>query len=161
MPQQINAQAFEGPHPTCRDFVDRLRAWGFAPRKDEGVHTIYRGPHGGTLRVPRSQMGRADLDQAAKAARLVGVTSEQFWVGPKSAVRETAAQPATQEPATPMTASGRVEIDQGVEDPVVELFGRLFPSGVQMTADLLRDLQNWTHLTNKLTRHAESAARLS
>jgi hypothetical protein len=31
-----------------------------------------------------------------------------------------------------------------------ELFGQLFPAGVQMTAELLSDLEQWARLTSKL-----------
>ena len=41
----------------------------------------FRGPRGGTLRVIRSQLGRADPARMDKAARLAGVTPAQFWSG--------------------------------------------------------------------------------
>jgi hypothetical protein len=91
MPEPVSAQDFTGPHPTCRELVARLAAWGFTKRRDENVHTLYRGPHGGTLRVIRSELGRADPAVAEKAARLAGVTTAQFWVGPEAA--PAAAQP--------------------------------------------------------------------
>lgn len=47
------------------------------------MHTVFRGPHGGTLRVISSQLGRADPALVDKAARLVGVTPAQFWSGPE------------------------------------------------------------------------------
>jgi hypothetical protein len=34
-----------------------------------------------------------------------------------------------------------------------EVFGQLFPSGVQMTGELLADLEQWARLTGKLTSH--------
>lgn len=83
MPEPMNAQHFTGPHPTCRDLVAQLAAWGFTSRGEDHVHTVFRGPRGGTLRVLRSQLGRADPSLASKAARLAGVTPEQFWAGPK------------------------------------------------------------------------------
>jgi hypothetical protein len=84
MPEPIDGQDFAGPHPTCRQFVTQLIAWGFTQRRDDHVHTIFRGPQGGTLRVIRSQLGRADPALVEKAARLAGVTPEQFWSGPES-----------------------------------------------------------------------------
>jgi hypothetical protein len=32
MPEPMDAQHFAGPHPTCREFVAQLAAWGFTPR---------------------------------------------------------------------------------------------------------------------------------
>jgi hypothetical protein len=34
-----------------------------------------------------------------------------------------------------------------------ELFCQLFPAGVQMTGELLADLEQWARLTGKLTSH--------
>jgi len=38
-----------------------------------------------------------------------------------------------------------------------ELFGQLFPSGVQMTRELLADLEQWARLTGKLAAHGSTA----
>src|SRR5512142_2941463 len=78
-----DGQPFTGAHPTNREFVEQLRAWGFTQRKEDGVHLVFRGPKGGTMRVIRSQLGRADPAVADKAARLAGVTPAQFWAGPQ------------------------------------------------------------------------------
>ena len=83
MPEPIDGQDFAGPHPTCREFVAQLTAWGFTERGEDHVHTVFRGPRGGTLRVIRSQLGRADPALVEKAARLAGVTPGQFWSGPE------------------------------------------------------------------------------
>jgi hypothetical protein len=83
MPEPINGQNFAGPHPTCREFVAQLTAWGFTQRGDDHVHTVFRGPRGGALRVIRSQLGRADPALVDKAARLADVTPAQFWSGPQ------------------------------------------------------------------------------
>jgi hypothetical protein len=56
MPEPMDAEDFAGPHPTCREFVTQLAAWGFTPRGEDHVHTVFRGPRGGTLRVIRSQL---------------------------------------------------------------------------------------------------------
>ena len=77
-----DGQPFTGAHPTNREFVEQLRAWGFTRRKEDGVHVVFRGPRGGTVRVIRSQLGRADTVVADKAARLAGVTAGEFWAGP-------------------------------------------------------------------------------
>jgi len=37
-----------------------------------------------------------------------------------------------------------------------ELFGQLFPSGVQMTGAMLADLEQWARLTGKLTAHGST-----
>jgi|SRR6266568_1675573 len=106
MPEPMDPRDFAGPHPTCREFVAKLAAWGFTKRRDENVHTLYRGPHGGTLRVIRSELGRADPAVAEKAARLACVTAAQFWAGPEAAPAAAQlhevplpASPARREPA--------------------------------------------------------------
>jgi hypothetical protein len=83
MPEPLNDQDFAGPHPTCREFVTQLTAWGFTQRRNDHVHTVFRGPRGGTLRVIRSQLGRVDPGLVGKAARLAGTTPAQFWAGPQ------------------------------------------------------------------------------
>jgi hypothetical protein len=83
MPEPMDAQHFAGPHPTCREFVAQLAAWGFTKRREEHWHTVFRGPRGGTVRVLRSQLGRADPALMDKAAQLAGVTLAQFWSGPQ------------------------------------------------------------------------------
>jgi hypothetical protein len=44
-------------------------------------------------------------------------------------------------------------------EPVDELFARLFPQGIRMTPQLLRDLQQWTELTRTLAAHADNRLR--
>lgn len=238
MPQPLDDQLFTGAHPTCREFTTRLTDWGFAERKQDGVHTVFRGPHGGTLRVLRSQLGRIDPALAAKAAKLVGVTPSQFWAGPeatlippqdfhpsqatpvqrRSAKRDTvvsivlaihveadrplgfgqvvelAENRITREqvkaassalcrdgqldrirsgvyqwsagrrstPAsisrpdadrTPETRSGPVQpVSAG------SLFAQLFPEGIQMTGELLDELEQWARLTDKLASQSRTAS---
>jgi hypothetical protein len=43
--------------------VEQLTTWGFTQRKEGGVHIVFRGPHGGTLRVIRSLLSRVDTDR--------------------------------------------------------------------------------------------------
>jgi hypothetical protein len=38
-----------------------------------------------------------------------------------------------------------------------EVFGQLFPSGVQMTGELLADLEQWARLTGKLASRGGTA----
>src|SRR5262249_19003360 len=83
MPEPMDAEDFAGPHPTCREFVAQLAAWGFTERGEQDVHTVFRGPRGGRLRVIRSQLGRADPALVDKAARLAGGTPAQVWAGPQ------------------------------------------------------------------------------
>ena len=236
-----DGQPFTGAHPTNREFVEQLRAWGFTQRKEDGVHVVFRGPKGGTVRVIRSQLGRADTVAADKAARLAGITAAQFWAGPPQPGHQAQAAGGA---ATPRRRTGSTRdritslvlalhaavdrplgFDQVVElsgnrvtraqvrtasavlcregdldrirsgvyqwsagqraaarhipaarrargalppqAPVppeqarppahppgrisaAELFGQLFPAGVQMTAELLADLEQWARLTSKL-----------
>jgi len=65
-----DGQPFTGAHPTNRELIGQLRAWGFTRRKEDGVHVVFRGPKGGTVRVIRSQLGRADPALVNKAAQL-------------------------------------------------------------------------------------------
>jgi hypothetical protein len=249
MPEPMDAEHFAGPHPTCREFVAQLAVWGFTPRREEGVHTVFRGPHGGTLRVIRSQLGRADPALVDKAARLAGITPAQFWAGPqapaapapprdaarashaarrKPAARDsvislvlavhaeadrplgfdqvvelsgnqvTGAQVSTasaalcrdgqldrirsgvyqwsagqraaarQIPAArraaealpagfPVSGPRRVLNPQSGRMPAAELFSQLFPAGIQMTGELLADLEQWARLTGKLAAQGSAA----
>jgi hypothetical protein len=219
MPEPMDAQDFAGPHPTCREFVAQLAVWGFTERGQKDVHTIFRGPRGGTLRVLRSQLGRADPALVEKAARLAGVTPAQFWAGPLGAgdpgpPPETALDSrggrkrATHDSVISLVLGIHAEADrplgfdqvvelagnrvtraqvsaassalcrgghldriragvyqwaagqraatrppaarQPTHMPAAELFSQLFPSGVQMTGELLADLEQWARLTGKL-----------
>jgi hypothetical protein len=94
MPEPMDDRDFAGPHPTCREFTAQLAAWGFTERGQEHVHTVFRGPHGGTLRVLRSQLGRAHPAAVDKAVRLAGVTPAQFWAGPPAPAGPAAATDA-------------------------------------------------------------------
>ena len=240
MPEPMDAQDFAGPHPTCREFVVQLGAWGFSRRGEEGVHSVFRGPRGGTLRVLRSQLGRADPVAVGKAARLAGVTPAQFWAGPEPA---TAPEPAAEGPrpraagrhraaardsVIALVLSVHAEADRPLGfDQVVELsgnrvtraqvsaasaalcrggqldriragvyqwsagrraarrvpaarqheaapagppdagpesvsaaglFAQLFPDGVQMTGELLADLEQWARLTGKFASRSRAAS---
>ena len=234
MPEPMDTGHFAGPHPTCREFVAQLAAWGFTQRGEDNVHTVFRGPHGGTLRVIRSLLGRADPALAGKAARLAGVTPAQFWAGPQTtavppqaarADRGSRRKPAGHDSATSLVLAIHAEADRPLGfDQVADLSGnrvtraqvsaassalcrdgqldriragvyqwsagqraaarripaarspanvlppqgppavaspgpasaagllsQLFPSGVQMTGELLADLEQWARLTSKLT----------
>ncbi len=133
MPEPMDAQDFAGPHPTCREFTAQLGAWGFSRRGEEGVHAVFRGPRGGTLRVLRSQLGRADPAAVGKAARLAGVTPAQFWAGPEPAPepaaevprpRAAARRPAVRDSVIALVLSVHAEADRPLGfDQVVGLSG--------------------------------------
>jgi hypothetical protein len=40
-----------------------------------------------------------------------------------------------------------------------ELFSQLFPNGIQMTAELFADLEQWLQLTTKLTARGDRTTR--
>src|SRR5262245_64454109 len=135
MPEPMDAQHFAGPHPTCREFVAQLAAWGFTKRGEQDVHTVFRGPRGGRLRVLRSQLGRADPALVDKAARLAGVTPAQFWAGPQPeggpappdtarASRGPRRKPAGHDSITSLVLAIHAEADRPLGfDQVAELAG--------------------------------------
>jgi hypothetical protein len=90
MSEQLNLATFTGAHPSTGQLVEQLHAWGFRQLRVEGVHLVFRGPHGGTLRVLRSMLGRADAAATAKAARLAEVDEPTFWAGPEAHARNLA-----------------------------------------------------------------------
>lgn len=90
MSEQLNLATFTGAHPNTGQLVEQLHAWGFRQLRVEGVHLVFRGPHGGTLRVLRSMLGRADAAITAKAARLAEVDEPTFWAGPEAHARDLA-----------------------------------------------------------------------
>lgn len=152
MPGQSHGQPFTGAHPTNREFVEQLAAWGFTRRKEDGVHLVFRAPHGGTLRVIRSLLGRADTDRVAKAARLVGVTTEQFWAGPERAEADAAERvesdvtstsadtarrrrPAAQDRVTSLVLGVHAEMDRPLGfDQIVDLLAGRVTRGQVRTA---------------------------
>jgi hypothetical protein len=240
MAEPIDARDFTGPHPTCGELTAQLAAWGFTEHGEDHVHTVFRGPHGGTLRVIRSRLGRADLALAEKAARLAGVTPAQFWAGPESGPPPESAQevprpraavrrrPAPRDSVIALVLSVHAEADRPLGfDQVVEmsgnrvtraqvsaasaalcrggqldriragvyqwssgrraarrvpaarqheaappgpatarpegvsaagLFGQMFPDGVQMTGELLADLEQWARLTGELASRSRAAS---
>lgn len=134
MPEPMDAKDYAGPHPTCREFVAQLAAWGFRNRQEEGVHTVFRGPRGGKLRVIRSQLGRADPALVDKAARMAGVTPAQFWAGPEEALappqdnpcprRVARPRPAGRDSVTSLVLAVHAAVDRPLGfDQVVELSG--------------------------------------
>lgn len=147
MPEPMDVGDFSGPHPTCREFVAQLAAWGFTKRGEDHVHTIFRGPSGGTLRVIRSQLGRVDPALADKAARLAGVTPAQFWAGPQP----PAAPAPSPEPARVGRASRR---KPAVRDSVISLVLAIHAeAGRPLGFDQVVELSG-----NRVTRAQVSAA---
>jgi hypothetical protein len=76
----------------------------------------------------------------------------QWSAGQRAAARQFPAPRQDDAPAPQPPA------DQGEGMSAAELFGQLFPSGVRMTAELLADLEQWAHLTGKLSAHGTTAA---
>jgi predicted RNA binding protein YcfA (HicA-like mRNA interferase family) len=103
MSEQLELSTFTGAHPTNAQFVRQLDAWGFTRRRSDGVHLVFRGPHGGTVRVLRSLLGRPDADLVAKAARLAAVTVARFWSGPDHPAADAGDEPRTAPPAAATT----------------------------------------------------------
>jgi hypothetical protein len=58
-------------------------------------------------------------------------------------------------PAEPPAPAGR----QPGPISAAELFGQLFPDGVQMTGDLLAVLEEWARLTSKLAAGGNGTTR--
>ena len=136
MPEPINGHDYTGAHPTCREFVAQLTAWGFTQRGQDHVHTVFRGPRGGTLRVIRSQLGRADPALAGKAARLAGITPAQFWSGP-----EHPANPASPPDTTRTRGTSSRRRHRAARDSVISLVLAIHaeadrPLGFEQVADL-------------------------
>jgi hypothetical protein len=121
------------------------------------VHVVFRGQKGGTLRVIRSQLGRADPAVAGKAARLAGVTPAQFWAGPgrqaaPGPLRDTASagraasrrKPAARESVISLVMAIHAQADRPLGfDQVVELSGNRVTRAQVSTASsvLCRDGQ--------------------
>ena len=138
MSEQLNLTTFTGAHPSTGQLVEQLHAWGFRQLRVEGVHLVFRGPHGGTLRVLRSMLGRADAAVTAKAARLAEVDEPTFWAGPEahardlSDLRRPTDGPGTGHPvADPRTAAAREPDDAGARE------GRDRPTHDQIIAVVL------------------------
>jgi hypothetical protein len=129
MSEQLDQQTFTGPHPSTHEFMDQLLAWGFTRRRDEGVHVVMRGPHGGTIRLLRSLAGRADAGLVDKAARLAGISIEQFWTASEHqdipvTPADQARSSATQDRLTSLVLAAHIKADRplGFEE-VVDLCG--------------------------------------
>jgi hypothetical protein len=100
-PNRDGQPAATGAHPTTRDFVERLTGWGFTRLREDGVHAVYRAPRGGRVRVIRSLQGRADPALVDKAARLAGVSVEEFLAGPQRTAKAGAEPTQPTRPAAP------------------------------------------------------------
>lgn len=129
MAEQLDLGTFTGAHPTTAQLVDQLRTWGFRQRRADGVHLVFRGPRGGTLRVLRSLLGRADADVVDKAARLLEVDPSTFWAGPAAHAEQLAAARATPDGEPGSTTAARATVD-GV-DGAGEPAARAVPATVQ------------------------------
>jgi hypothetical protein len=86
----------------------------------------------------------------------------QWSAGQRAALRQipaarSSAGTLTQQAALP-PAAARPSALQPRRMSAAELFSQLFPSGVQMTGDLLTDLEQWAHLASKLAAEGGSTA---
>jgi hypothetical protein len=82
-----------------------------------------------------------------------GSTSGQrASVPPPGTSRQPAAPagPFPRKPRCPRSRPGPQPTPPPGRISAAELFGQLFPAGVQMTAELLADLEQWARLTSKL-----------
>lgn len=129
MSEQLNLATFAGAHPSTGQLVDQLHAWGFRQLRVEGVHLVFRGPRGGTLRVLRSMLGRADAAVTAKAARLAEIDEPTFWAGPEAHARNLAQPAGTDSTASASRAS--------LEDAGTAREGRERPTHDQIIAVVL------------------------
>lgn len=77
------------------------------------------------------------------------------WSAGQRAVRQNprARRPDGIPPDPPATRPRRVS--------AADLFGQIFPSGDQMTGELLTDLEQWARLAGKLAAHGSEAHALS
>lgn len=131
MSEQLNLATFTGAHPSTGQLVEQLHAWGFRQLRVEGVHLVFRGPHGGTLRVLRSMLGRADAAVTAKAACLTEVDEPTFWAGPEAHARNLA------QPTDPGTDFNDSVTQASVDDSAAAREGRERPTHDQIIAVVL------------------------
>ena len=123
--------------------VDEACAADIADIGEDSGHRVLRVVRKGgrKAKVPLTPATVAALETSlADRAQRAGVASwrelagtSPGLAGPGSPPESAAARP------------GRVS--------AAEVFGQLFPSGVQMTGELLADLEQWARLTGKLTSH--------
>ena len=78
-----------------------------------------------------------------------GSTSGQRASVPPPGTSRQPAAPFPGRPRCPRSRPGPQPTPPG-RISAAELFGQLFPAGVQMTAELLADLEQWARLTSKL-----------
>lgn len=97
-------------------------------------------------RVTRAQVSTASA-ALCRGGQLDRIRSGvyQWSAGRRAARRVPAARQAdVLPPGLPAARPGNVS--------AAELFGQLFPDGVQLTGELLADLEQWARLTGKLAR---------
>jgi hypothetical protein len=103
-------------------------------------------------RVTRAQVSAASA-ALCRGGQLDRIRSGVYqWSAGQRAARRVprARQAADGLPSEPPAARpGRVS--------AAELFGQIFPSGVQLTGELLADLEQWARLTGKLTSRGGAA----
>ena len=71
--------------------------------------------------------------------------------GRRTAARQIPASRHTTETISQPPQLGEPSASQPGRVSAAELFSQLFPAGVQLTGELLDDLEQWAHLTSKLS----------
>ncbi len=103
-------------------------------------------------RVTRAQVS------AASAALCRGGQLDRIRSG---VYQWSAGQRAARQVPRPRRADGGLSPESPADRPgrvsAAELFGQLFPSGVQMTGELLADLEQWARLTGRLAAQGSTA----
>jgi hypothetical protein len=157
------AQFWAGPEPAPAPPPDvpRPGAAGRPPAARDTVISLVLSVHAaadrplGFDRVARlsgSRVTRAQVSAASASlcrdGQLDRIRSSVYqWSAGQRAARQASGVPGTRQadarpPEPPAGRPGRAS--------AAELFGQLFPSGIQMTGELLADLEQWAHLTGKL-----------
>src|SRR5262249_36761924 len=108
-------------------------------------------------RVTRTQISEASA-HLCRAGHLDRICDGVYqWAGGARQRSQSSDAPAQPYAPTPQfTGAGPAQTAPSTLEPVDELFARLFPDGIRMTPQLLRDLQAWADLTRTLAAHATS-----
>jgi hypothetical protein len=101
-------------------------------------------------RVTRAQVSAASA-ALCRDGQLDRIRSGVYqWSAGQRAAARRPAPPRAQQPVLPLEPED-APASSGRGLGAGELFSQLFPSGVQLTGELLADLEQWARLTSKLT----------